>query len=136
MNAPAKSQYRLEVNVSIREVDANGYSNGMNNRLEVRDAQDLGPMDFLEIAGVLGRFHDLKAQIAAAAEPEPEPARNTFAVTLPLPPEMLPGWLPEGSVDFDKLRSTAEKRRRQYTEALAAACGCNDAAAHSESVKP
>jgi hypothetical protein len=57
---PYTPEYELEINVVIREV-TNGYAT--NNRLEVRDVQKLGAMQFLEISGVLGKFHDLTQTI-------------------------------------------------------------------------
>lgn len=61
MTGAYRPRYRLDFNVTIREVDERGST--MNNALEVRDTQQLGAMDFLEIAGVLGKFHDLAQTI-------------------------------------------------------------------------
>jgi hypothetical protein len=89
-----KPKYKLTLNVAIQEVDANGYTSGLNNRLEVRDSQELGSMDFLRIAGVLGRFHDLAQAIAAGDDAEPEPA-----------PEPVNAAAPAGDAPFGEIRS-------------------------------
>lgn len=59
---PETQGYRLEVNLRIAPADP------MYNRdgLEVRDALVLPPMGFLELAAVLGRFHELAEQLRAA----------------------------------------------------------------------
>lgn len=54
-------QFQLEVSVEVREVSTlDGYRQVSNyNRLSVRHTIELGALDFLELAQVLGRFHEL-----------------------------------------------------------------------------
>ena len=62
--AAGDQRFRLELCVSVHEVDESGYRRGGNNGLEVRNTLDLGAMDFMGVAQVLGRFHDLATDVA------------------------------------------------------------------------
>lgn len=51
-------QFQLEVRVEVREVGPHGEWRG-NNQLSVNHSMTLGTLNFLELAGILGRFHEL-----------------------------------------------------------------------------
>lgn len=60
---PEKDQgYRLELNMRMFPFDPTYGREG----LEVRDIIELPPMGFLELAAVLGQFHELAEQLRAA----------------------------------------------------------------------
>jgi hypothetical protein len=52
------SKFKLNVNLEIEQLDDRGYPLGRGG-LQVRDTVELGDLGFLELAAVLGRFHDL-----------------------------------------------------------------------------
>lgn len=56
-------KYKLRLNVDITECDDNGYANGNMNRLQVMEELPFDAGSFLEIAHILGRFHELGADI-------------------------------------------------------------------------
>ena len=55
-------KYRLELRVAITE-DGN-----YTNRLAVEESYDIGTLDFLDIAVVLGQFHALAGKVKAEAK--------------------------------------------------------------------
>lgn len=54
-------KYRLNLRLRVEKVDERG--NYTNEGLSVEDSLDLRYMGFMEIAGVLGRFHELAEAI-------------------------------------------------------------------------
>lgn len=59
-------KFVLRINVSIQETDERGCWIG--NQLEVRDQTEVKAASFLEVAQVLGRFHDLAQVIKKETE--------------------------------------------------------------------
>jgi hypothetical protein len=55
------STYQLRMRLEIQEVDEHGER--LSAGLGVDQHADLGPMEFLEVAQVLGRFHELATTI-------------------------------------------------------------------------
>ena len=53
------SKYELEIRVSLHEVNRGG------NGLDVSERLEIGGMEFMELAAVLGEFHNLAKQIKA-----------------------------------------------------------------------
>jgi hypothetical protein len=61
--------YRLEVRVQIRRMErmnSAGYDQFTNEQLSVEQTVELGAMNFLQVAGVLGQFQTLADEIKAA----------------------------------------------------------------------
>lgn len=54
-------RFQLEVRVEVRQVLPHG--GWTNNALTVQHTVELGTLDFLELAAVLGRFHELGEKI-------------------------------------------------------------------------
>lgn len=50
-------KYRLTLRLHVEQIDDQGRR--FNEGLSVEDSLDLGQAGFMEIAGVLGRFHEL-----------------------------------------------------------------------------
>lgn len=57
-------RFRLEVRVEVREIDRHG-GWSTHNALSVNHTMELGTLTFLQLAGILGRFHDLGEAIKA-----------------------------------------------------------------------
>jgi len=61
------ARYVLRLRVEIMQVDDHGMSMGLaGGNLQVTEDVQFGAASFLEIAGVLGRFHELSQEIKAA----------------------------------------------------------------------
>lgn len=58
-------KYQLEVRANIRQVDDRGQPM-YNGSLEVNETKDLGAVSFTEMARVLGKLHDLLAEMTDA----------------------------------------------------------------------
>lgn len=64
-------RYRVEVNVRVVTLQEYPYGSGnwqptgMANGLEVSERTDVTAAGFMEVAGILGRFHDLTERIRA-----------------------------------------------------------------------
>lgn len=63
-------RFRLDVNIRISALDPQ-YGNPMSGGLEVREQADLTLGTFMEVAKVLGHFHDLTE--ALKVDPEASP---------------------------------------------------------------
>lgn len=55
-------RFQLDVRVEVREVGPHGEWRG-NNQLSVNHSMMLGTLSFLDLAAVLGRFHDLGERV-------------------------------------------------------------------------
>lgn len=65
-------RFRLRINVGIRQLQeyphrgsGNWQETGMNQGLDIDNRIDIGDADFMELAGILGRFHELAQRIKA-----------------------------------------------------------------------
>jgi len=62
-------QFQLVIRVTVNEVDERGYPKGYGGPgLTVEHTVTLGGLDFLGLAGVLGRFHDLAKEVEASQD--------------------------------------------------------------------
>lgn len=67
-------RFKLTVRVNVQEIDQYGSPVGYGgNGLSVEHTLDLGPLDFMGLAGVLGQFHDLSEKIK---DSQPPPATH------------------------------------------------------------
>lgn len=100
-----RTKYRLELRHSIRKVDQNGnWLSG--DTFTIEDRVDVDAGSFLELAGILGRFHDLAERInrgedqaaehtAATAEsfglqgPAPEITKSVRGMFLHVDPDQI-----------------------------------------------
>jgi len=58
------AKYRLRMNISIMQVDEHGqYMGQLGGNLQVSEDIDFEAANFLEIAAVLGRFHEVSQEI-------------------------------------------------------------------------
>lgn len=61
------SRYRLDVSIRIQEIDPQ-YGPMGGNALEVREQADLTLNSFMEVAQVLGHFHELTESFRESAD--------------------------------------------------------------------
>lgn len=54
-----KQSWRLRVDLVVEEVDPRTGGTTYNNRLSVREELNVGSGTFMEVAQLLGRFHEL-----------------------------------------------------------------------------
>ena len=66
MATEPEQRYRLEVRATLIRTDDRGGYTGPNDRFELCEHFDLGPMTFTDIAGVLRNIHTLSASIREA----------------------------------------------------------------------
>jgi len=59
-------KYQLRMNISIRAVDDHGGYYGGSDQLQVTDDINFEAASFLEIAHVLGQFHELGQKVKKA----------------------------------------------------------------------
>jgi hypothetical protein len=59
-------RFVLRINVSVQQTDQHG--NFMGNQLEINDRTHLKCSSFLEVAKVLGKFHELSEVIKKEAD--------------------------------------------------------------------
>lgn len=64
------TEFALTLNMGIQQYDGGRF---VGQGLEVRQHITLPPMGFLELAAVLGRFHDLAEQLKAEHAPAVTP---------------------------------------------------------------
>lgn len=57
-------RYKLRIRCEISQCDDQGYAFG-GPGLTIEETVDLGTVDFLETAAILGRFHDVAENIKA-----------------------------------------------------------------------
>jgi hypothetical protein len=60
----SQARYRLDISVTL-------YDQQQGGRLEVRENMDVEAKTFLEMAGILGRFHELTESIKKENVSEP-----------------------------------------------------------------
>lgn len=65
----SRQRFRLVLSMRIEPVDDRGYSDGREG-LSIEDRLTLSADNFLELAGVLSRFHDLAEEIKAEELPD------------------------------------------------------------------
>lgn len=66
-----KSKYVLTLQVEIQPADDNGNPTFYNNgQLRVQETHKFLADDFMEVASVLGKFHDLAQKLPGAEWPE------------------------------------------------------------------
>ncbi len=53
----SQNRYRMDISVRLAPVEENGYPTG--GQLEIREDVTIEADNFLEVAGILGKFHDL-----------------------------------------------------------------------------
>lgn len=61
-------RFRLQINVFVQQLQEYSPGNWQvqgSTGLEVRESFDLNAAGFMELAGILGRFHELKERIEA-----------------------------------------------------------------------
>lgn len=63
---PNQDSYQLEIRATVRRVGPHGEYRGSGEQLTVDHSLSLGTLDFLQLAGVLGRFHDLAEEVKRA----------------------------------------------------------------------
>ena len=63
MDTPNGSKIVLELQLRAYQTDPEGRRYGSGTGLEIIDRMELAPMGFLEVAAVLGRFHELAETI-------------------------------------------------------------------------
>lgn len=68
-------RFQLEVRIEVREVREYGQWVG-NNALSVNHTVQLGTLDFLELAAILGRFHELGEKIKSERSDSVESAEK------------------------------------------------------------
>lgn len=63
-------RFQLDVRVEIREVGEHGEWRG-GNQLSVNQTMTLGMLNFLQVAAVLGQFHELGERVKKENEAKP-----------------------------------------------------------------
>ena len=69
------SRFRTSVNVRISQLyeyppGSGQWALGGSNGLEISESFDLADADFLQLAGILGRFHELAERVRREAQEE------------------------------------------------------------------
>ena len=68
-NEENKELFILDVNVQIRKVNrVGGYDQWTNEQINVSEKIELGTLDFIEVAAILGQFHELAETIKKERE--------------------------------------------------------------------
>ena len=67
----SNQQFRLNIRVQVQETDEHGHPRNYGGPgLTVEHVVDLGPLDFMGLAGVLGQFHNLAEEIKKSQSPK------------------------------------------------------------------